>query len=159
MFDNWVCYNFERFMAVLRDGERLVGEWLAQAHGTRYNLIHEPFVAFDLMVEDRRLPYDEFIDRIAPGDFTVPMLLHRGDSLGIQSAMHLLGGRGHHGAIDPPEGCIWRVERDRLVDRHSGRRKRVVDFLVKYVRPDKVDGYYLESVSGEGPVWNWRPGQ
>ena len=49
-------------MAVLNDGERLVGEWLMQAHSTRYDLSGlEPFVAFDLMIEDKRIPYDEFI--------------------------------------------------------------------------------------------------
>ena len=56
-FSNWAYANLERFMAVLRDGERVVGEWLMQAHGTRYKLTHEPFVAFDLMIEDERRPY------------------------------------------------------------------------------------------------------
>jgi hypothetical protein len=40
------------------------------------------------------------------------------------------------------EGVVYRVE-----------RKGVVDFLAKYVRPDKVDGKYL---SGD-PIWHWRP--
>src|SRR2546430_1897585 len=43
-FAQWVYSNQDRFLAVLRDGERLVGEWLMQAHGTRYQLEHEPFV-------------------------------------------------------------------------------------------------------------------
>jgi hypothetical protein len=33
-----------------------------------------------------------------------------------------------------------------------------VDFLAKWVRPDKVDGMYLPEISGKEPVWNWRPG-
>jgi hypothetical protein len=37
-----------------RDGECLVGKWLMQAQGTRYKLMHEPFVAFDLMVNIER---------------------------------------------------------------------------------------------------------
>lgn len=143
-------------MAVLEDGERLVGEWLAQAHGTRYDLQHEPFVVFDLMVGDSRLPYAEFWKRVGL-KFVTPTILNRGSPMSIECVMSLLGTYGFHGALDPVEGAVWRVERDRLTDRHSGKRKRVVDFLVKYVRPDKVDGCYLESVSGEAAVWNWRP--
>jgi hypothetical protein len=45
------------------------------------------------------------------------------------------------------EGAVWRVE-----------RKGKVDFLGKYVRPEKVDGCYLPEISGEEAVWNWRPG-
>ncbi len=153
-FHNWVYTNFERFMAVLREGERLVGEWLMQAHGTRYNLTHEPFVAFDLMVEDQRTPYDVFMARLAPADFVTPALLHRGGPLSIEAALERLNGYGFHGALDPVEGAIWRVERNRATGR-KGERQRVVDFLVKYVRPDKVDGLYLPEISGQAPVWNW----
>ncbi len=35
-------------------------------------------------------------------------------------------------------------------------RRLIVDFLVKYVRPDKIDGIYLPEVSGQPPVFNWR---
>jgi hypothetical protein len=47
---------------------------------------------------------------------------------------------------DEIEGVVYRVE-----------RKGKVDFLAKYVRPDKVDGSYLPEVSGREAVWNWRP--
>jgi hypothetical protein len=53
----------------------------------------------------------------------------------------------HHYPCDEIEGVVYRVERYGLVD-----------FLAKYVRPDKVDGKHLETVTGAGPVWNWRPG-
>jgi len=156
LFASWVRENADRFMGVLQDGERLVGEWLAQAHGTRYDLPHEPLVVFDLMVEHERLPYEQFLDRTA--DFEVPLLLDRGYPCSVEDALLLLDEfKEYHGAIDPPEGIVWRVERDRLVDRHSGKRERVVDFLVKWVRPDKVDGAYLPEISGKPPVWNWRP--
>jgi len=44
----------------------------------------------------------------------------------------------------------------------TARRARVernakVDFLTKWVRPDKEDGRYLPDVSGQRAVWNWRP--
>ena len=47
----------------------------------------------------------------------------------------------HHGAVGLCEGAVWRME-----------RKGVVEFLGKYVRPDKVDGKYFH---GE-PIYNWK---
>jgi hypothetical protein len=154
-FSDWAYTHLERFMLVLRDGERLVGEWLMQAHSTRYELKHEPFVAFDLMVEDERTPYDEFMTRL-DGNFVTPTLLHRGGALSVDEAMNRLNVYGFHGAIDPVEGAVWRVERDKPTGK-KGEKKRVVDFLVKYVRPDKEDGLYLPEISGQEPVWNWYP--
>lgn len=54
LFADWVKRNEARFRAVLREGERIAGEWLALAHGTIYDLPHEPFVAFDLMIGSER---------------------------------------------------------------------------------------------------------
>jgi hypothetical protein len=142
-------------MAVLRNGERLAVEWLMQAHGTRYQLKHEPFVAFDLMIEDERTPYDAFVARLA-GRFVIPTLLHRGGAFSIAAAIAALNTFGFHGAIDPVEGAVWRVERDNPTGQ-KGEKKRVVDFLVKYVHPEKVDGLYLPELSGQEPVWNWYP--
>lgn len=152
-FANWVYKNYDRFWSVLKDKERLVGEWLMQAHGTRYELRHEPFVVFDLMVGDKRMLYDDFINRVH--DFITPTLLHRGGACGVESAMLKLGACGFHGAIDPIEGAVWRIERDKSTGK-KGEKKRVVDFLVKYVRPDKIDGLYLPEQSGMDAIWNWR---
>ena len=60
--------------------------------------------------------------------------------------MKMLGQFGFHGALEPVEGAVWRVE-----------RKGKVDFLGKYVRPDKIDGCYLPEINGGAAVWNWRP--
>src|ERR1051325_5532570 len=49
VFEKWVMQNVKRFDALLNEGERVCGEWLYHAVGTRYNLPHEPFVAFDIM--------------------------------------------------------------------------------------------------------------
>lgn len=138
----WVAANANRFESVIGDGERLCGEWLLQAHGTRYNLPHEPFVAFDLMRGQSRTPFDEFTRRVA-GKFQVPRTLHVGGPLSVEAAMDRLGEFGFHGALDAVEGCVWRVE-----------RKGDVDFLTKYVRPDKVDGKYLPELNGGETVWN-----
>ena len=84
-----------------------------QAHGTRYELSHEPFVVFDLMVGDKRMPYDEFAERIAVGEFVTPTMLHRGGPLSLDETLKCLGERGFHGSLDPVEGAVWRVERDK----------------------------------------------
>lgn len=153
-FGEWVARNESRFDAVLSEGERIVGEWLYQAHGTRYVLPHEPFVAFDIMTGMKRLPWSDLVPRLY-GLFTLPHCVQIGDPMSIEDVMRALGERGQHGAIDPIEGAVWRVERDELIDpRKGGERRRVVDFLAKYVRPDKADGCYLESVTGGAPVLN-----
>jgi hypothetical protein len=148
LFHAWVFENNERFDRLLREGERLVGEWLAQAHGTRYFLTHEPFVAFDLMTEERRTPFDEFQARVMR-EFITPRVLHVGAGIpfSVEAALEAVKVSGH-GAIDQVEGAVWRVE-----------RRGEVDFLAKYVRPEKVDGCYLPSMTGGEAVWNWRPGQ
>lgn len=145
LFAQWVYANYDRFNERLEEGERLVGEWLAQAHGTRYALTHEPFVVFDLMHGQERVPYDEFVKCTFPY-FVLPNLLHYGTPFAIEDAMALLADGGDHGALDPVEGAVWRVER-------NGK----VDYLAKYVRPNKIDGKYLPEITGSEPVWNWRP--
>lgn len=142
-FADWVERNTCRFRDILEEGERLVGEWLLQAHGTRYNLWHEPFIVIDLMVQHERLPYEDLVKRVKEKDFVLPYLLHKGDSISIDAVLNLLGQHGFHGAIDDAEGVVWKVE-----------RRGKVDFLVKYVRPYKLDGIYLPEITGQGAIWN-----
>ena len=156
-FGEWVYTNQDRFLAVLRDGERLCGEWLMQAHGTRYELPHEPFVPFDLMRGGERATLAELAARVAEYDFTLPRLIHSGPPLSVELALEAIKVSGH-GALDPVEGAVWRIERNEIINRRQGgERAWRVDFLAKYVRPDKQDGIYLPEVSGRDPVWNWRP--
>ena len=144
LFAQWVWDNEQRFRTVLRDGERIVGEWLAQAHGTVYDLsTREPFGAFDIMVQSNRLPVDEFYARV-DGIFSYPTLLHDGSPLTVEAAMERHA--NIHWPCDEIEGVVYRVER-------KGR----IEFLAKYVRPDKVDGKYLPEITGKAAVWNWRP--
>lgn len=147
LFAAWVYERQDRFLAALEPGERLVGEWLAQAHGTRYDLRgREPFVAFDLMVAEARLPEERLEERAAAAGVPTAPLLHRGAPLGIEAALELLGTYGHYGAIDPAEGAVWRVE-----------RRGAFDFMAKFVHPWKVDGLYLPEQGGQAEVWNWLP--
>jgi hypothetical protein len=154
-FAIWAYANADRFLKVLQDGQRLVGEWLALAHGTKYKLQHEPFVAFDIMTGAERVPFDPFMAQIQ-SLFVVPHLLWRGSPFTIEQAMAALGDYGFHGALEKPEGAVWRVERN-VATGKKGEKIRKVDFLVKYVRPDKQDGKYLASVSNQPEIWHWKP--
>ncbi len=143
----WVSEREQGFRDGLRPGERVCGEWIAQAHGTRYEIRggHEPFVAFDIMAESQRESYDAFYSRLHEV-FTIPHLLHIGGPIAVVDAYAEAVKKNHHGALDPIEGVVYRVE-----------RKGKVDFLAKWVRPDKVDGSYLPDIAKCEPVWNWRP--
>jgi len=146
LFAGWVAQNWPRFNDLLAEGERICGEWLAQAHGTRYLLAHEPFAAFDIFREGKRVLWEELSARCDRAGITTPTVLHLGGPCSVETAMARLGGTGHHGALDPAEGAVWRCE-----------RKGEVDFLGKYVRPDKVDGIYLPELRGGEALWNWEP--
>lgn len=140
IYGDWVKEHEHRFRDILQDGWRVCGEWLTHAHGTKYDLPHEPFVAFDLISPDnKRTLYEEFVDKLN-GHFTLPGLVSIGPAVSVEDAMDYLGKYGHHGALEQIEGAVWRVE-----------RKGIVDYLCKFVRPDKVDGKYL---SDEPPVLN-----
>lgn len=145
-FADWVKENEARFQHLLSEGERCCGEWLLQAHGTRYQLPHEPFVVFDIMPREHERTLAAIVAaRCAAVELVTPRVIHIGGPISIESVLTVLEPSGH-GAIDDVEGAVWRVE-----------RKDVVDFLGKYVRPDKVDGKYLESITGKEPVYNIWP--
>ncbi len=144
IFAKWVLSNEERFEKLLHEDERVCGEWLAQAHGTIYNLSHEPFVVFDLMTKNERTSYHNFLLRVLPLGFVVPNLIHIGQSLSIEKALKKIEVSGH-GAVDEVEGVIYRVER-------NGR----VDFLTKFVKQSKVDGKYLPEINNGQTIWNWK---
>jgi hypothetical protein len=141
-FAAWVKDNEKRFVYLLNEKERLSGEWLALAHGTRYKLPHEPFVAFDLITGVKRLNYLDFTVRATNQLFVTPKLLHIGGPFSIEQAMKAVEISGH-GAIDEVEGAIWRVE-----------RKDEVDFLTKFVKHTKQDGKYFAEINNGVPTWN-----
>lgn len=146
LFAAWVREHEGIFAAFLGDGERVVGEWLAQAHGTRYDAADPafaPFVVFDLMTADIRTPWNVLLERV--GGRLVSAAVIANDPTPIEDALRAVAS-SMHGAIDPVEGVVYRCER-------HGR----VDFLAKYVRHDKVDGCYLPEISGGSAIWNWRP--
>lgn len=148
LFAYWVRLNHERFRELLREGERCVGEWLAQAHSTRYDIQpgRDPFAVFDLFAGKTRLPWGTALDRITGAGFETPLLLNDGLSpMAVNDAIFKAERCNHHNA-DAVEGAVWRVERD-------GK----FDFMAKYVVPSKIDGSLLPEKTGCDAVWNWHP--
>jgi hypothetical protein len=149
-FAAWVAANERRF-AWLGEGERVVCEWLAIAHGTRYALPHEPVAALDLFGAGgggRRAVREELAARVGRA-LPLPHVVHEGGAIGVEAALAILGERGFHGALEPAEGLVWRVE-----------AAGAVAGVAKYVRPGKRDGCYLADHTGSEHVrnaWQDRP--
>jgi len=145
LFAAWVRDRYSFWLDILLPGQRIVGEWMAQAHGTRYSLPHGPFAAFDFMIAERRYPFDQLKSICDANEIPMPRLLHSGGPISVEKAMELHG-EGDHGAIDEVEGVVYRVE-----------RKGEFDFMAKWVKPTKVDGRFLPELSGRPEIWNWQP--
>lgn len=146
-FADWVAAHSTFWGEVLVDGERIIGEWLAQAHGTVYGALPKsgPFAAFDLMRGPDRAPHDEFIDRCQARGIEHVRVLHDGGPITVGQAM-ILHGPGSYGA-DEPEGVVYRVE-----------RRGEFDFMAKWVRPNKIDGKHLpglQTSTRDEPLWLW----
>ncbi len=143
-FGKWVEKNKSLFDKLLNEGERVCGEWLLQAHGLRYSIGKEPFVAFDLFVNEKRLTYINFCMRVF--DYLIgPKTIWKGGALDTASGLSFLSDWPHEiEGCEKPEGIIYRVE-----------RKGEVDFLAKFVRNDFVPGKYLPEISGKEPVFNY----
>lgn len=155
-FAAYVRQHEDLFREILVDGERLVGEWLGQAHGTLYDPGHpnfRPWVIFDLMVGHARIPAGQLLERLHQDDawklvYATPTTLLTDTAVPLPEALEFAeNAHKHlHGGLDAVEGVVYRMERD-------GK----VEYLAKFVVASKVDGLYLPSISGKDPVWHWRP--
>ncbi|WP_144394589.1 RNA ligase family protein [Pleionea sediminis] len=144
LWSDWVVKNKERLLLLLNEGERVCGEWMVMAHGTRYRLPHEPFVLFDIFdSKNHSYGFDEVSSKASKFHFSLPAVIHAGAPLSVKTADSMLGKFGRHGAIDEAEGLIYRYERNNKIL-----------FRAKYVRKNKVDGRYLEENTGKETVWN-----
>lgn len=152
LFHDWVFDNWDFFFSLLEESERVVGEWLALAHGTIYDLPCSPFAVFDIITRDnKRIIHEELNARIASispsTTVSIPYTVkNHYKPMSVKEALTEVQQVNKHGAEDPVEGLVYRVERD-----------GEVDFLAKYVRHDKVDGCYLPEKSGDAPIWLWKP--
>ena len=148
-FVDWMYRHYNRFNALLDEGERVVGEWLALAHGTLYNQQQrgwEPFVAFDLMKGTTRLPCYLFNSRVGKFFNTPPIIAN--DPHTIEWVLEECPKSRYGG--EHVEGFVWRVERSPYAK--SGP---YVDFLCKWVKPTYIAGKYLPEFSNAQPVWNY----
>lgn len=145
----WVEANAAMLGDLLSEGERVCGEWLMVAHGTRYALPHGPFVAFDLRTAKRRAGVDEVMGRCWVQGLPTPRVISDGPPISAGAVLAMLEPSGH-GAIDPVEGAVWRCER-------GDPSKPTI--LAKFVTAGKVDGCYLSKEPGDVDVLNtWTGG-
>jgi hypothetical protein len=138
----------DRFRASLAEGQRLAGEWLLQAHGTRY-AISDPdalLVGFAVIDGEQRLAHDEARSIMSRCGLPGAAVISDGPSVPVEDTLSAIGGHGFHGALDPVEGAVWVCERD-------GK----FDFMAKHVIHGKADGCFLPVVTGGEDVWNFRP--
>ncbi len=148
-FVGWMYRHYNRFNALLEEGERVVGEWLALAHGTLYTQPRgwEPFVAFDLMKGSERLPYHLFVRRVGKF-FNTPPLISEHDPHTIEWVLEECPTSRYGG--EHVEGYVWRIERNQYA-----KNGPCVDFLCKWVNPNYVAGKYLPEISNTLPIWNY----
>ena len=155
-FGEWVSQQPRRFLRMLNDLPLRLsdpklpliihGEWLAQSHGTLYDLPHEPFVVFDVTSGGKRLPWATVLKLCDRSSLTTPRIISDdGSPQALDVVKSALIYSGHGVATgEIVEGAVWRVE-----------RRGVFDFMAKWVDPDKVDGkYFPENTGADHPVWN-----
>jgi len=150
VFARWVERRAGRFLSVLADGQRIAGEWLLQAHGTRYRIADpdDLFVGFAVLREDKRLPHDDARSLLLKGGVRGAAVISDGPALAVDDALAALSGGGFHGAVDAVEGAVWVCE-----------TKGAFNFMAKHVVHSKVDGAYLPGIGGNvDEVWNYDPG-
>ncbi|MEM1325824.1 MAG: RNA ligase family protein [Bacteroidota bacterium] len=141
LFADWVESRRSLFDNLLQEGERITGEWLAQAHGLIYTIRQEPIVFFDhFNAKNERQPFE----RLQQMNVPLPRLLHEGDPIPVNDLLPILNQKTPTiYAQENPEGMVYRVE-----------RKGVVDFLAKWVRPDFEPGQYCIGLAEEELIWN-----
>jgi len=147
LFSAWVRDREHFFAMDMHEGERIVGEWIAQAHGTEYKNVKWPFIVFDLYRGPERVELVEYQERVMKHPHSAycfsmgPEAFPKEDMLAVMSCGSWVGdGNG------PIEGVVYRVY-----------RKGKFDFAAKYVRGDYEPGKYLKGITGHEDVWNWRP--
>jgi hypothetical protein len=139
-FDRWVGARRDLFDELLSDGERIVGEWLHTAMGTRYDIVDPEllFISFAIFRDRERIVYDDFRARTEAAGIPRAALISEGPGIGTDEVMGILGARGFHDAIDGVEGAVWSMETN---GKSNG--------IAKFVKADKVDGKYMATIEGD----------
>lgn len=147
VFADYVADRGDPFTSVLSDGERIAGEWMLQAHGTRYRVVDpaDLFAAFAIIGPRGRIPYDEFSSRVDAAGIRRAHVISDGPAMSQAAAVAALGSSGFHDALEQPEGAVWVLE-----------TRGEFNCIAKHVIPAKVDGKYLSGINGGEDMWNYR---
>jgi len=144
LFNVWVYKRESIFNDMLSNGERIAGEWLAQAHGLIYNINIEPIVFFDYFIGKKRIVYEELAAKAIKYGLQLPRKLHEGEPINVETLLPILNERTKGiESVELPEGIVYRVE-----------RKGEVDFLAKWVRSDFPTGIFFKNVEEQNLIWN-----
>ena len=145
LFSDWVYKNVMKWMDLLENGERITGEWLAQAHGLKYNIEVDPIVFFDHFNADNQRSQFDYLGELAIiYGLQLPRMLHRGKAIRVEDAKPILNLKTDKiWSNENPEGMVYRVE-----------RKGKVDFLAKWVRSDFEAGKYIIDKDEKELIWN-----
>lgn len=147
-FADWVKERQLLFNDLLDNGERIVGEWMAQAHGLQYNIEADPIVFFDFFTtNNERLVFDQLKLKATNYGLQLPRQLHEGSPMTVEQLLPVLNQKTKGiESLELPEGMVYRCE-----------RKGKVDFLAKYVRSDFPAGQFMIDVAEENLSYNWLP--
>jgi hypothetical protein len=142
-FADWVKKRELLFADMLQNGERITGEWMAQAHGLVYKIEVEPIVFFDYFTpNNKRILFKELEAKANKYELQLPRKLHEGQPITVEQLLPLLNQKTKGiESVELPEGMVYRVE-----------RKDKVDFLAKWVRKDFTTGKYIINCKKE--TWN-----
>jgi hypothetical protein len=146
VFGRYVEDRTSLFSALLHEGERIAGEWMLQAHGTRYRIADpsDLFASFSIIGPRGRIPYDEFASRVDAAGVRRAHVISDGPALSQAAAVDALGATGFHSALEQPEGAVWVLE-----------TRGEFNCIAKHVIPEKIDGKYLSSITKLSDVWNY----
>lgn len=144
-FCEWVNKRELLFADMLKNGERITGEWLAQVHGLVYKIEVEPIVFFDYFTQNnKRLLFNELGAKSVEYGLQLPRRLHEGSPITVEELIPKLNEKTKGiESLEQPEGMVYRVE-----------RKGKVDFLAKWVRPDFPTGGLGINVEEQNLIWN-----
>lgn len=145
-FAEYVKQHETSFSLVLSDdGDRIVGEWVAQAHGIVYDNLPDMFFAFDLKEAGEWLDTLTMRRKVEGWGISTVPLIHYGMPLASEYWSKLTK-RSAFRKKGPAEGLVFRRELD-------GQR---ID-IAKWVRADHTPGKFLPGTDRaitDTPVWN-----
>ena len=149
-FAEWVKLQGNRF-DFIGENERIAGEWMMCVHGIKYDVLKDPFIAFDYFTaNNERMLHSDLISKTVNAEIETPrIILHGHQAFRLDLALEELNGNKHlHTVIahGKPEGLVYRVE-----------RKGKFDYAAKFVRQDHKSGIYIIGVDEADLTWNVKP--